>query len=170
MRSVCSLAPLAALPLAAWALAVPGEVPGAPQPAVVRLALTESEGAVSPDARRAKREASRAPLVASRGDVVHMVSVGIGNPPQKTSLVFDLGSSLTWAKSNCVRPETHPVMSQADCEALGVFDPSKSTTFVDANVTMTQRYLGQAVNLTMGHDALSFGCASLPPAAKTQHV
>lgn len=55
------------------------------------------------------------------GNVQYIGRVAFGNPPQPMDVVFDTGSSDTWVPSvNC-----------ESCGAHSLFDPTRSTTFLD---------------------------------------
>ncbi|KAL3616274.1 hypothetical protein CASFOL_039664 [Castilleja foliolosa] len=84
--------------------------------------------------RDAMRVASLTRLVAakeaggSKTDLQHLgeylAKVGVGTPPQTQTLVIDTGSSMLWVQCKPCDPPCYPQLDP-------VFDPKKSTSFVD---------------------------------------
>lgn len=82
-----------------------------------------------------KRGIETLPL-ANRSDVAYYARLEIGNPPQPNYVQLDTGSFELWVNPDCTNLGT--TSDKRFCQAVGAYDPSKSST---ANVMQTTKLL-----------------------------
>ncbi|KAK2034130.1 eukaryotic aspartyl protease [Colletotrichum zoysiae] len=90
--------------------------------------------------------------LANRSDVAYYAQLNIGTPPQAVYAQLDTGSFELWVNPDCT------VLAASDqrfCQAVGVYDPSRSTTAVRMPTTKTLRYGIGAANISYVRDSLA---------------
>ncbi|KAK1990724.1 eukaryotic aspartyl protease [Colletotrichum falcatum] len=90
--------------------------------------------------------------LANRSDVAYYAQLNIGTPPQAVYAQLDTGSFELWVNPDCT------VLAASDqrfCEAVGVYDPSRSSTAVQMQTTKTLRYGIGAANISYVRDSLA---------------
>ncbi|POR33395.1 Candidapepsin-2 [Tolypocladium paradoxum] len=74
-----------------------------------------------------------------------LVTVSIGNPPQKGYAQLDTGSFELWVNPDC---RDLPIAEQRFCQAIGRYDPARSSTSIVSQVGTSLRYGIGAANIS----------------------
>ncbi|GJC81091.1 candidapepsin-3 [Colletotrichum liriopes] len=90
--------------------------------------------------------------LANRSDVAYYAQLNIGTPPQAVYAQLDTGSFELWVNPDCT------VLAASDqrfCEAVGFYDPARSSTAVPMQTSKTLRYGIGAANISYVRDSLA---------------
>ncbi|GKT49798.1 candidapepsin-3 [Colletotrichum spaethianum] len=90
--------------------------------------------------------------LANRSDVAYYAQLNIGTPPQAVYAQLDTGSFELWVNPDCT------VLAASDqrfCEAVGFYDPARSSTAEPMQTSKTLRYGIGAANITYVRDSLA---------------
>lgn len=80
------------------------------------------------------------------------VIVNIGNPPQKVFAQLDTGSFELWVNPNCTGL---PIADRKFCQAIGKYDPARSSTSVVSQLGTSLKYGIGAANITYVADDIA---------------
>ncbi|KAK6833071.1 Eukaryotic aspartyl protease [Apiospora arundinis] len=100
-----------------------------------------------------KRGIETLPL-ANRSDVAYYARLDIGNPPQPNYVQLDTGSFELWVNPDCTNLGT--TSDKRFCQAVGAYDPSKSSTSKVMQTTKTLRYGIGSANIQYVTDDIAF--------------
>ncbi|KAK1968724.1 eukaryotic aspartyl protease [Colletotrichum sublineola] len=95
--------------------------------------------------------------LANRSDVAYYAQLNIGTPPQAVYAQLDTGSFELWVNPDCT------VLAASDqrfCEAVGFYDPARSTTAIQMQTNKTLRYGIGAANISYVRDNLALAGSS----------
>ena len=116
------------LTLSAAAAILSLAVPSLAEPAVLGVSFKKDIRRDSTHLHRLARRQNSISATIENADLLYLINVTIGTPPQPFSLQLDTGSSDIWV------PATNAQICQQNpqgCEVFGALNPNTSTTFVD---------------------------------------
>lgn len=90
--------------------------------------------------------------LSNRSDVAYYAQLNIGSPAQPVYVQLDTGSFELWVNPTC---STLAASDQEFCNAVGFYDPTKSSTAVNLQTTKTLNYGIGSANITYFKDSIA---------------